>query len=183
MSYILDALKKSEKERTLKRSPSVASIGNDAPSGYLVNLRSILALVLIIAVANSAAIFLFFPKHQKETLITTADMKPRSNLGTRDESYPNPSANWQQSQKDESGEFANQTVKETGQSPPTIDVTSHIYADEPHLRMVKINGVDRGEGDYLDSNHRVVEITELGIILEYYGRSYNMNVLEEWQLD
>ena len=49
--------------------------------------------------------------------------------------------------------------------------------------MVKINGVDRHEGDYLDSNHQLVKITELGIILEYYGRRYNMNIVEEWQLD
>ena len=183
MSYILDALKKSEKERTRKRTPSVASLGSDAPGSSSVSLNSILVVVLAIAVVNSAAIFVLFYEPEKETVVTTKDMTLPLNPVTKDGTLRNPPANWQLSEKSESEEVADRAAKETRPLPPIIDVTSHIYADEPHLRMVKINGMDYREGDYLDSNHRLVKITELGIVLEYYGRRYNMNVVEEWQLD
>ena len=184
MSYILDALKKSEKERTQKRTPSVGSLGDNAPSGSLLSVKSIITLVLAIAIANSAAIYLFFPAPQKEALPQTKDMTRPSDPTVRVESIHSTSENREILLEDKlSGHSAKVEKKARTPEAPKLDVTAHIYADEPDLRMVKINGVDRHEGDYLDSNHQLVKITELGIILEYYGRQYNMNIVEEWQLD
>ena len=63
MSYILDALKKSEKERIRKRAPRVDSLTSDVPNNSaLLSFKSIIVLVLAVATVNSAAIYLFFPK-------------------------------------------------------------------------------------------------------------------------
>ena len=56
MSYILDALNKSEKERTRKRAPGVTSLQDDKPpTGYTAK-HYIIALALLAAVNVRSAL-------------------------------------------------------------------------------------------------------------------------------
>ena len=185
MSYILDALKKSEKERIRKRAPRVDSLTSDVPNNSaLLSFKSITVLVLAVAIVNSAAIYLFFPKSQKEIFPKTRDMPLQSRPVTADESLHDRLTKSKLSDDNESKEIhAGGSKKSRSELPPSLEVTAHIYAYEPELRMSTINGVDRHEGDYIGTKHRLIKITELGLVLEYYGKSYTLNIVEEWQLN
>jgi len=64
---------------------------------------------------------------------------------------------------------------------PEVQITAHIYASDPDLRMVNINGVSRSEGDLLSNSLQLVEITENGVVMNFEGYAYVMNVVEDWQ--
>ena len=185
MSYIFDALKKSEKERTRKRIPGVDALQNDGPGDAGFSLKSIIAVVLTIAVANSAAIYLLFDEPQKQVL------SPAPTEGTQsatplisDELLGNPVVDEELAENPVMDRVDPGVTKNAPPAlPPRLDITAHIYADQPDLRMVKIDGMNRHEGDYLADNHQLIKITEQGIILEYYGQRYSLDVLEEWQIN
>jgi len=185
MSYILDALKKSEKERTRKHTPSVAALQNTPLGVPAISLKSIITLVLAIALANAAVIYIFFPYSQEQILTTTpTSEKMTTNSIIRDESLGYSLEDHELSKNFAPGKIATDVAESALPALlPSLDVTAHIYADAPDLRMVKINGMNRHQGDFLAENHQLVEITHRGIILEYYGQRYNLNVLEDWQID
>ena len=47
--------------------------------------------------------------------------------------------------------------------------------------MVNINGVSRSEGDLLSNSLQLVEITEVGVVMNFEGYAYVMNIVEDWQ--
>jgi predicted RNA-binding protein len=49
--------------------------------------------------------------------------------------------------------------------------------------MVNINGVSTREGDFISNDLMLVEITESGVIMDFEGHSFVMNIVEEWQND
>lgn len=62
---------------------------------------------------------------------------------------------------------------------PDLDFSTHIYADEPDLRAVVVNGVRLEEGDRLE-NLQVHEITEDGAIFTFENRLVSVSVLDAW---
>ena len=195
MSYILDALKKSEKERTRKRRPGVGALGNDVPVASPPGPRSIIILVLIIAVTNAAAIYWLFddpedsapvpdPTHVKSGQMPaiTADTSAVESTEPQEKSAILADKTAQEAPTINTG--THQRQSETGRTPPPmLDITAHIFANEPDLRMVRINGVARREGDRLEDNHILLEITEQGVVLSYDGERYSLNVVEDWQIN
>ena len=185
MSYILDALKKSEKERTRKRTPGVDALQNDTLGSAAFSLKSIIVLVLAIAVANAATVYLFFGEPQKEILSPAPIGKelPATPI-ISDELLGNPVVDEELAENPVMDRVDPGVTKDAPPAlPPRLDVTAHIYADQPDLRMVKIDGMNRHEGDYLADNHQLIKITEQGIILEYYGQRYSLDVVEDWQIN
>ena len=150
MSYILDALNKSENERTRKRSPDTSALesgGNEKKSSGI-KPGILIATVITIAGLNGAAIYYLFrdPGHQRVNQPESATIEP-------------------------------------GPTIPPVKVTAHIYAEEAAFRSVTVNGVERFEGDFIDKNHQLISITETGLKLSYVGQDYEIEVVENWQLN
>jgi general secretion pathway protein B len=62
---------------------------------------------------------------------------------------------------------------------PELTFSTHIYADDPELRAVVVNGVRLTEGDRLE-NLVVHEITEDGAVFSFDGYLVEVPVLETW---
>lgn len=62
---------------------------------------------------------------------------------------------------------------------PTLEFSTHIYADDPSLRAIVVNGVRLTEGDPLEGAV-VHEITEDGAIFEYERYLVEVPVLDDW---
>lgn len=62
---------------------------------------------------------------------------------------------------------------------PALEFSTHIYADDPSLRAVVVNGIRLTEGDRLEGLV-VREITEGGAILEYGRYLVEVPVLDSW---
>jgi hypothetical protein len=185
MSYILDALKKSEKERTRKRTPNLANLQHVGSSEAIISIKGIISLVFAIAIVNGLVIYLFFSESRKQSLtLNTGVVAEPANPVASDHLIGNRMIKKESSKGNNYHKVPTSEPKEIAQGlPPALEVTAHIYASESDLRMVKINGINRHEGDYLAKSHQLVEITEKGIILKYYGELYNLNVVDQWQLN
>lgn len=65
---------------------------------------------------------------------------------------------------------------------PGLAFSTHIYADDPTLRAVVINGTRRTEGEVVEGM-RLEEITEEGVVLQFGEYLVGISVLESWEND
>jgi len=63
---------------------------------------------------------------------------------------------------------------------PDLTFSTHIYASDAAWRAVGINGRSRREGDMIQDNLVLQEITEQGVVLGFEGYSFTMSVLKNW---
>lgn len=62
---------------------------------------------------------------------------------------------------------------------PTLEFSTHVYADDADLRAVVVNGTRLEQGDRL-GNMRLEEITEDGAVFRFEGRLVSVSVLDAW---
>jgi general secretion pathway protein B len=67
------------------------------------------------------------------------------------------------------------------QQIPALTFSSHLYSDD--FRMVNINGRMMREGDLIDPELQLVEITEDGVILSFREYHVQMSVLQNWSFE
>tara|TARA_B110000116_G_scaffold121738_1_gene105561 strand:+ start:342 stop:923 length:582 start_codon:yes stop_codon:yes gene_type:complete len=190
MSYILDALNKSEQERERKQTPGLKSLRGE-PSPNRFQLRHFLYLLALLAIFNSIGVFIYFGNNsQQETRIApqaknpSADSLVPANAATVD--GPMTSSSLTAAQPAEfpaSGKTVdiNDLPDQVIRRLPEIEITTHIFASDSDLRMVNINGVSRKEGDLVTNSLLLLEITEDGVVMNFEGYAYAMNILEDWQ--
>jgi len=196
MSYILDALNKSEQERARKRAPGLAALHGDKEPGAF-TLKHFLFILLALVIVNLVGIYLLFG----DRLATDADTEPAVNAASPAPAEPvaatepepeaptvitppkNPvlsSATTPEVPGDYEAVDVEDLPLDIQMRLPGIEVTTHIYASDPELRMVKIDGVPRHEGDILTTDFRLLEITETGVVLEFEGYAYALDVIGDW---
>ena len=193
MSYILDALNKSEQERERKQTPGLKSLRGE-PSPNRFQLRHFLYLLALLAIFNSIGVFIYFGNNSEpdsdiatQAKTPSADLLVPANAATVDTSmassnltaakpagFPAPPA---AGKTVDINDLPSQVIRRL----PEIQITTHIFASDSDLRMVNINGVSSKEGDLVTSSLQLVEITEDGVVMNFEGYAYAMNILEEWQ--
>jgi general secretion pathway protein B len=65
---------------------------------------------------------------------------------------------------------------------PGLAFSTHIFADDPALRAVVINGTRRTEGELVEGM-TIEEITEGGVVLHFGEYLVEISVLESWEDD
>lgn len=202
MSYILDALNKSEQEKHAGKTPDLAtmhrrSAAHEQPFPWL--------LVVLAVVALNIAAFGWFLWNQSLPSPTnppvtetrppasppeTTDAVPSS--PTQSNSTP-PEARLPESVEPELITPPQSTRPDPvgiGALPPSVqrqipDMTfsSHIYSDDADLRMVNINGTFMSEGDMIADGVRVDRITEDGVVVSFKHYLIEMSVLRDWSFN
>ncbi|MBT5726160.1 MAG: general secretion pathway protein GspB [Gammaproteobacteria bacterium] len=193
MSYILDALNKSEQERERKQTPGLKSLRGE-PSPNRFQLRHFLYLLALLAIFNSIGVFIYFGNNSEpdsdiatQAKTPSADLLVPANAATVDTpmassnltaakpaGFPAPPA---AGKTVDINDLPSQVIRRL----PEIQITTHIFASDSDLRMVNINGVSRKEGDLVTNSLQLVEITEEGVVMNFEGYAYAMNILEDWQ--
>ena len=209
MSYILDALNKSEQERARKRAPGLAALHGDKESNPF-TLKHFLLILLGVVVVNLIGLYVLFgdrltapATHEPPVAIEqkTAPVEPEKVETSRPAEPAAQATELSEFELAEDEELITPApVRTTNRSAipdydavpiedlpvniqmrlPAIEVTTHIYASDSELRMVKIDDVPRYEGDILTTDFRLLEITETGIVLEFEGYAYLVNVIDDW---
>ncbi|MBO6700796.1 MAG: general secretion pathway protein GspB [Pseudomonadales bacterium] len=209
MSYILDALNKSEQERAKKRAPGLTSLHGDKASNTF-TLRHFLLILLGVVVVNLIGLYVLFENrltapvildqpsvteqkttpHEPETVEASRPAEPIANatevteieLAEDEELITPPPA--RAKNRLAIPDFDAVSLEDLPANIrvrlPAIEVTTHIYASDSELRMVNIDDVPRFEGDILTTDFRLLEITETGIVLEFEGYAYRVNVIDDW---
>ena len=178
MSYILDALNRSEQEQKSRQAPGLDAI-HGPPARAARSSRKILFLLAALVAINAVLIFWFMESQVKnvptllEELVGEAVEEQVIAPGGHESTVTNTHTHVTSItelptniQEDISG----------------ISISSHIYADDPSLRMVNINGRSVHEGDIVAAGIRLVEISEEGVILSYQHYIFEMNIIRGWSL-
>ena len=198
MSYILDALNKSEKDRASNQMPGLRGQQTDQPVRMMTppQIAATLAALIII---NCLGVYWYFGNTdadqapinagQSTTTATatnetsTTAKQPLADPAPKPAPLPVPAASTlTTSDAERTQPTSLATVAPTTQGPPNVEITAHIYADDAAFRMVKIDGIARHEGDTLEGGYRVLHITESGVVLSLGSQQYELNVVEDWQL-
>lgn len=63
---------------------------------------------------------------------------------------------------------------------PSMSFSAHMYASNPNDRWVKLNGIEMGEGEWLDEKLFIERIEPQHVILVFEGHQFSMRALSEW---
>ena len=183
MSYILDALKKSDRERNESASANFnRKIGEDKESRT--SLKTLFIWTTIILAVNfTSAYFLIWHKSSSSNEATSTPKKEVgiNSLTKIEQADPKgfgPSEYQEELIVPPFSSLAENLIDEL--LPFNID--SHIYADEKNPRSIKIGRVTYFEGDYLRPNLKLERITSEGVILTLSNRMFSLNIKDTWNL-
>ncbi|MCH1557397.1 MAG: general secretion pathway protein GspB [Pseudomonadales bacterium] len=207
MSYILDALNKSEEEKKQHRTPGLNTIhqsseGRKTRRGPLLLIGIGLLIINLIGLLIWWIFFSVTPEPRDAGSIsmqpTTSKPPPRvdsqrqSNTGTNNQQpinaetalrresqlrLPSPSAPIQ------NPVGTNAIPQLISREIAAIRFSSHIFADDASLRRVVLNGQPLKEGNRFGSGLTLQQITEDGVILRYQRQTVAISVLSQWADD
>lgn len=180
MSYILDALRKSEAERNRDVAPGLLTAGSPTSRA-----RSLVTVSLIVVLALNAVLLAAWLSGWRPTF--EPESTP-SSVDTFDATVERP-ASRQLVQPQQTA-----TVTPPAPTPailpppandasllPSFEFSTHVYSSDPELRAVTIEGRRFQEGDTIAPDVRLIEITESGAVLDYRGARIDIDVLQDWR--
>jgi len=204
MSYILDALNKSEQEKTETKTPGLNTVHQrvERPDSRTPQRWQIIVGVILTLNVAALAAWYFTSGDSAETEMTVQP-PPRSSLPAITENTPAASQS-QSVERQRPTVVRQETARDTRQVQQampiqrasatvsrtvTVDAStrlaairfsSHIFAADQALRMVVVDGQRMKEGDTLSGGIRLEQITEDGVIFQHNGTRYPIDVLSQW---
>ena len=202
MSYILDALRKSERDRQptglATLTPVQRSRSQKRSNPWLI------ALVLVLAGNLVLLVYLTFGRGALDNLVPASTSTSNSASASASAPAPAgsvPTGSFERNATDtkvqqlDTAPIATDSlgVEEAVTIRPAVQMdemrqllasltfTSHVFADDPALRSVMIDGRFFREGDSPQQGVALVSITSTGVVLRYRGREIAYNVLEQWE--
>lgn len=215
MSFILDALKKSEQDRGNDAVPNVQTI-HSSSLNYHQEKRAIWPWILIAVLIVNIALLIYFLIPKMNTEITspesrqseknnatifhennvTIDDKPDSALAITNINPPQIQTSQTVEQK---MPVAETTIEPTTPPQPVTQVmdindlpasirqqipgmvfSAHVYSSDAMQRSLVINNRFMEEGEAVNRDLILMEITTNGAIFDYLGYRFSISVLSGW---
>jgi general secretion pathway protein B len=193
MSFILDALKKSETERQEQAGAEFANVPSSSGNHQSFKWLWILALLLAVNIAFLLGILLRPDKSTED--VAALDAPPGDEAQVGEPTFRERIAEAKQNQPEPAVPTATEPAQHTVPRPRTVSANErvlsidevrangtlqitdlhldiHVYSDNPAERFVFINMVKHRERSELDEGPVVVEITTEGVILEHQGTTF-----------
>lgn len=204
MSYILDALKKSEGERSRQEKAQRQSLQNKPGQrersislfAWIATMLVVLLLLLLWWFWPTLSNVIYQARIQTNNEVVVD--KPESNATNMsgDSATAVPATPEQSAQRDSVASDAlydedaplppGNQIKELWQMPadfqagvPALNFSFHVYSDTPENRTIIINDRRLKEGAMVTSKIRLRMITETGVILHAQGRFFHVDVYEQ----
>jgi general secretion pathway protein B len=195
MSYILDAIKKSEAERNLGVSPGALAAPMPA-SGSTTSLR----IATVIVMLNVAALGGWWLWQERaagivETTVAVPALSraiPSSARDAAPRSIDQPSQALVYLPTPIATSVATPIATSVANAKPIPapeprsvaalpEFSTHVFADDPQLRAVTLDGRRLTEGELIGPGMRLLEITESGVVLDFNGERIEFDVLQDWR--
>jgi len=191
MSYILDALRKSETERSQDTTPNLLTVQHARRRPPTALLWSLIAILALNAVLIGA--WLWRPGAPHGTTVgapSSGAPPPTHEIDQPDRArIAQPSAvarpvpaEAPSVPADVPAPSDSDTVVDAAEPErsDSLEVSSHVYSADPRTRAITIAGHRFQEGDEIASGLRLVEITETGIVVDDHGARRTIDVLNGW---
>jgi general secretion pathway protein B len=199
MSYILEALKKSEAERN--RNNAAMQLMSEAPAPSARVWPKALGVALAInAVAVSGVWYWLqggasapfsaptpatLPMEAPPRAAASAPVQPAAAEDPAPAAAQPPSAAISVRARPDSDSavvrFRSLPSSERA-SFPELSFSTHLYASDPALRRVVVNGRRAQEGDTVAGSIYIEQITETGVIVHFRDRRVALDVIQDWRL-
>jgi len=196
MSYILDALRKSERDRQPTDLATLTPVQRSRSQKR--SNRWLISLVLILAGNMVLLVYLTFGRGALDNLVpasTSTSASASASAGSLPTGSSERNATDTNVQQLDTSPIATDplgveeavTIRpavqtdEMRQLLASLTFTSHVFADDPALRSVMIDGRFFREGDSPQQGVALVSITSTGVVLRYRGREIAYNVMEQWE--
>jgi len=206
MSYILEALKKSEHERKQGHVPNlqtvhvpVAPAHNHSSWPYVIIVLLLLCLLLVLGwmgFQDRGAVSEPVPADPVDSVVppivnrqapskepVLAETLPAINKETLD---ADPVLTGRSSGPQNNNDNIPDLVELPSliqQAIPQLNFAGHVYSSNPLQRSVIINGASMSEGDRVIDGLILREINQKGVVLSYRGQLFRMQVLQDWSFD
>lgn len=194
MSYILEALKKSEKERQKSRGPRVQTIHDDVPPVATSQHSLLLFFIctLALAIILLSVYFLFFSRSTPATtseLASNVEEVAASESALEEKQVVDVSVekNSINPEKNKEKVVVSSRIYEIWELPdpiktklPALTFSFHVYSKDSEKRTIIINNTRYRQGSTVVDNVTLFEITERGVVLEKAGYRYFVPVLLDW---
>lgn len=210
MSYILDALKKSDEERQTHQGPTLQTIQRQSRGprsnqslvlvavicvsvtvilallGYLWLMRADQALIQpsqsapLASVSNSAS---GADNKVEEPVISEGTAESTTSLATTDTATTNTATtDSQASVEPQTPTVAFSELPDNIRNEiPPLTFSFHVYSEKvPANRSIIINKRLSKEGDNIERHLKLIEITQEGVVLQWRQRKFFINVVENW---
>ncbi len=197
MSYILNALKKSQQQRQQERAPTIHSLQQQlpplsAPASPLNSLVIGILAVLLLSLMGSYA-WLFYQttadgKSPLSDTVTTASPEQTVEPVAVPAPSTEPVATVEPAAAASAAEpAAAKTVINLWELPaalqrrvPGMTFSFHVYSDNPLRRTIIINGRRLKEGGMVNDEIALREITASGVVLHLEQHYFYVPVVENW---
>jgi general secretion pathway protein B len=206
MSYILDALKKSEAERNRGVAPTLLA-ARHVHLGSRVGIWALLVTVVVNACLGAFWLFWRDNTDAPEAHVVTAAQTsaPPVPITPDPPAIPPTPPVASEPAIQTVGVSARPITASQGTAPPeavpfaeapaanepgprthemelaNLTISTHVYADDAAMRAVTLNGRRLVEGDTVSTGVQLKEITETGVILDVNGRDVALDVLQDWR--
>ena len=189
MSYILDALRKSEEDRQKRRTRAAGSgftfVKDTTPPKKKFTFGLILTGCMLLAAIILCGGWWWSHQDQIETADTEIQAQPVSppdadtvgqkievdSAPTKQEITPpvgeNSSSRATNSQPSEAIPYLSEMGADFQEELPELTFSGHVYSPEPSLRMIMINDTVVREGDPIGTDLSLEEITQNGVVIRY----------------
>lgn len=199
MSYILDALKKSDHERSRERGPTLASVhGGWQPQAPWIRRHGLwLAAVGVLLLVGAGGAWLLLqpgaglqpdrtaaPAAEESAIpeVEKGRVERQIDAGTAPDKQPTVAE-----PIDVPAALPSRAIQELWELPdpvratfPALTFSFHVYADTPARRTIIINNRRYSEGDTINSETRLEEITEQGVILRFREYRVYIPIINDW---
>lgn len=191
MSYILDALKKSEQERARHIVASDSEALPERSSAQVVGWRW--PMVGITVVVALAAVLVFGGQGHDSLKVKNAPVRapdiaryvPPDSVeqvpGQPADQSAGGAVDQQQAIQERNEPFTLMTLPaEVREKLPAISIEGHIFDQDPRERMVIINGSIRHEGQQVTQALKLTEILPDGVRFSFRNHDFIMRTFEVW---
>ena len=199
MSYILDALHKSEQERQEKQGPTLQTIHRphiiDKSQNTFFWFKIIISSIVIFLVVGGGWLFLQSGSSNTKTPIPTltVDQIERAALETAEKKLlKEPGSTNRSVDTEEAVSLTPQPSpqllvhfwelpNDVQQNIPALTFSFHVFSENPERRTIIINKHRVKESEWVSKDLLLDEITKDGIILVWKERyRFSINVVENW---
>lgn len=186
MSYILDAIKKSEAERNLGISPG--ALASSTPVSRTTTSVRIMTVIVLLNVTALGGWWWWqgrAPAPVATAGVAVAPSTKEHQSPPSDTVHPRPPM--RETIEQPSPRLVRPSIRVAKVPVPPAptarlpEFSTHVFADDPQLRAVTLDGRRLTEGDLISPGMRLLEITESGVVLDVNGERIVFDVLQDWR--